>query len=227
MPALRPNGRGPTSFGAVDDHAVMLTGIEAVARRHPDRIRFVGTARTVDEHLAGERPAPDVVLLDLRLDDHSRPRDNVRRLLEAGRRVLVFTEGDRQPMVVDAVEAGAQGVVLKSRAEEEDLVRAIEEVAAGRLVLSAEVAAVIEHDAFLRPRLAPRERETLRLLAQGLGDRQIAVMMDIGEATVKEHLKRIRGKYVERGRPARSRVDLHHRALEDGYVEPGSARPER
>lgn len=220
MTARRPDGRGPTRFGAVDDHAVMLSGIDAVARRHPDRVRFVGTARTVDEHLGLDLPAPDVVLLDLRLGDHSRPRDNVRRLLAAGRRVLVFTEGDRHSMVADAIEAGAQGVVLKSRAEEEDLVRAIEDVAAGELVLSGEVAAVIERDTDLRPRLAPRERETLRLLAQGLGDRQIAVMMDIGEATVKEHLKRIRGKYLERGRPARSRVDLHHRAVEDGHVDP-------
>lgn len=226
MAALGGDRGAPTSFGAVDDHAVLLTGIDAVARRHPDRLRFLGTARTVDEHVASDGPAPAVVLLDLRLADHSRPRDNVRRLLEAGRRVLVFTEGDRQPMIADAVEAGAQGVVLKSVAEEEDLVRAIEEVAEGQLVLSAEVAAVIERDARLRPRLAPRERETLRLLAQGLADRQIAVMMGIGEATVKEHLKRVRGKYVERGRPARSRVDLHHRALEDGYVDPGVPGPQ-
>ena len=197
----------------------MLSGIESVARRHTDRVQFVGTSSTVTDLLGAWDV--DVVLLDLRLGDNSRPRDNVRRLLAAGHRVLLFTEGDRDALIADAVEAGAQGVVLKSQADGDDLVRAIEEVAAGRLVMSPEVAVVLERDSLLRPRLSPRESETLRLLAQGLADKQIARMMDIGEATVKENLKRIRVKYLDRGRPAPSRVDLHQRALEDGYVEPG------
>ncbi|KAJ1684406.1 hypothetical protein LUZ63_020161 [Rhynchospora breviuscula] len=139
--------------------------------------------------------------------------------MEGGRRVLLFTEGDRGAMIADAIEAGAQGVVLKSQADGDDLVAAVEAVAEGQLVLSPEVAAVIERDAELRPRLSPRERETLRLLSQGLGDRQIATVMDISQATVKENLKRIRVKYVAHGRPAPTRVDLHQRALEDGYDE--------
>lgn len=210
---------GPVRFGAVDDHAVLLSGIEAIASRHEDRLHFVGTADTV-ETLLERFVDVEVVLLDLRLADNSRPRDNVRRLLEAGRRVLLFTEGDRESMIADAVTAGAQGVVLKAQAREEDLVRAIEDVADGALVLSAEIAAVLERDAELRPQLSPRERETLSLLAQGLADKQIARRMDIGEATVKENLKRVRVKYGDRGRPARSRVELHRRAIEDGYAEP-------
>lgn len=207
---------------AVDDHPVMLRGLQAAATALSGRVSFVATAGTVGELLADLRRAgcpADVVLLDLQLRDGSRPRDNVRLLREAGTRVLVYTEGDRRTWVADALRAGALGVVLKSQ-EVGELLGAIELVHAGQPVLSAEMAAVLQRDAALRPQLAPREQETLRHVAEGLADKQIATVMGIAEDTVKEYLKRIRAKYADLGRPAGSRVELHRRAVEDGYVEP-------
>lgn len=201
----------------------MLSGIAAEAARHPDRIRFVATAGTVPELLA-EDVGADVVLLDLRLGDGSRPRDNVRLLVERGYRVLVYSSGDMATWMADAVHAGALGIVVKSQTVTE-LLAAIEDVVQDLPVLSPEMADLIRRDAEFRPQLAPREEQTLRLVAQGLADKQAARVMDISQETVKEYLKRIRIKYRELGRSANSRVELAQRAHEDGYSD--GQRPQR
>lgn len=70
----------------------------------------------------------------------------------------------------------------------------------------------------MRPVLAPREVEVLRLVADGLLDKQIARELGIELSTVKEYVKRIRHRYAHIGRAAPSRVHLCRRAMEDGLV---------
>lgn len=70
----------------------------------------------------------------------------------------------------------------------------------------------------VRPVLAPREENVLRLVADGLLDKQIARELGIEQSTVKEYLKRIRSRYARVGRPAPSRVHLCRRAMEDGLL---------
>lgn len=200
---------------AVDDHPVLLLGVVA-ATVATGEVSFAGTAGTVSELLA-DAPAADVVLLDLLLRDSSRPRDNVQALIAAGYDVLLFTEGDRVTWIADAMRAGARGVVTKAQSSAR-LLEAIRAVHAGETVLTPEMAAALHRDSVLRPRLTEREREALCLVGQGLADKQAARAMGIAEDTLKEYLKRIRAKYAESGRPAASRVELHHRATEDGYL---------
>jgi two-component system nitrate/nitrite response regulator NarL len=200
---------------AVDDHPVLLLGVMA-ATVATGEISFAGTAGTVDELLA-DRPAADVVLLDLLLRDSSRPRDNVQALIAAGYAVLLFTEGDRLAWIADAMRAGARGVVTKAQSPAK-LLEGIKAVHAGDAVLTPEMAAALHRDSALRPRLTRREEEALRLVSRGLADKQAARAMDISEDTLKEYIKRVRAKYAESGRPAASRVELNHRAVEDGYV---------
>lgn len=70
----------------------------------------------------------------------------------------------------------------------------------------------------VRPVLAPREEDVLRLVAEGMLDKQIARELGIEQSTVKEYVKRIRSRYARVGRPAPSRVHLCRRAMEDGLV---------
>lgn len=206
----------PIRVAAVDDHPLMLMGLgTALALR--DGIEFVGTAETVDA-VASISPRPDVVLLDLQLGDGSRPMDNARVLLEGGYAVLVYTDGRRKPFMADALLAGAQGIVLKGDTPD-TLIDAIETVHGGETFLSAELGEVLGSSTLLRPQLSPREVEVLILVSQGLVSKQIARALDVKEATVKEHLKRIRGKYADLGRAAGTRVELHRRAIEDGHVD--------
>ncbi|MGL5826219.1 MAG: LuxR C-terminal-related transcriptional regulator [Nocardioides sp.] len=202
---------------AVDDHPVVLRGLSAASQGIGTH-RLVCVTATVQDLLARRPTEVDVVLLDLNLRDGSRPRDNVVELLEAGARVLVYTEGGRAAWIADALRAGAHGLVLKSQPLEE-LARAVSAVAAGNHVISAEIAEIMRMDALLRPVLTPREEEALRLVALGLGNKQVATAMGITQDTVKDHLKHVRGKYEELGRRSGSRVELSRRAAEDGIIE--------
>ena len=204
---------------AVDDHPVMLLGIQEAARASGAPLVFVETAASVAELRSGGSEA-DVALLDLRLHDGTRPRDNVTALLDRGLAVLVYTDGAQLTWMSDAVMAGALGIVLKHQPVEH-LVAAVRTVHAGEPFLSVELAEVLHKSATLRPQLTAREIEVLTLLFQGLLTKQVARRLDLQESTVKEHLKRIRSKYAELGRSASTRVELIQRAVEDGFVERG------
>lgn len=202
---------------AVDDHPVMLLGIKQAARQTGAPLTFVETAASVAELRAGPGDA-DVALLDLRLNDGSRPRDNVEALLGRGLTVLVYTDGGQLSWMDDAVRAGALGIVLKHQPVEH-LVEAVTTVHTGEPFLSVELAEVLHQSASLRPQLTDREVEVLELLYSGMLTKQVARRLNLQESTVKEHLKRIRSKYAALGRSVSTRVELMQRALEDGYVD--------
>lgn len=202
---------------AIDDHPVMLLGIEKAARDAGAPVTLVESAGSVSELTTGPGSA-DVALLDLRLRDGSRPAENVAALQRNGIRVLVYTAGSVTPLITEALRAGARGVVLKHQPVNH-LVDAITAVHAGDPFLPPELAPLVEESAAVRPRLTDREIEVLKLLFEGLVTKQVARRLGLAESTVKEHLKRIRSKYAALGRSARTRVELVQRAVEDGYLE--------
>lgn len=202
---------------AIDDHPVMLLGMKEAARESGAALAFVETARSVAE-LRSDAQDADVALLDLRLDDGSRPKDNVEALIARGLTVLVYTDGAHLSWMSDAIMAGALGIVLKSQPVGR-LVEAVSTVHAGEPFLSVELAEVLHTSASLRPQLTQREIQVLTLLFHGLVTKQVARRLDLQESTVKEHLKRIRNKYAALGRSVTTRVELVQRAVEDGYVE--------
>ena len=203
--------------GAVDDHPAVLEGIRAVLSRRAPDLHFVRFAETVRELLSVPEVF-DVVLLDLRLDDGSRPLENVSRLLANGSRVLAFTQGDDGDLTREALRAGALGVVHKSESGD-TLAAAVRTVAAGETVVSHRLAAALEGARSLPVHLSERERDVLRLYASNLPAKSVARRLHISEGTVKEYLKRIRAKYAEMHRPASTKLDLYHRALEDGVLD--------
>jgi two-component system nitrate/nitrite response regulator NarL len=206
---------------AIDDHPVMLLGIRQAAADSGAPLTFVETAASVGALQSGSGEA-DVALLDLRLNDGSRPKDNVEALLARGFRVLVYTDGGQLAWMADAVMAGALGIVLKHQPVQH-LVEAVTTVSTGEPFLSVELAEVLHQSTSLRPQLTDREVEVLALLHQGMVTKQVARKLDLRESTVKEHLKRIRSKYAALGRSVSTRVELVQRAVEDGYVDPNGA----
>lgn len=128
--------------GMVDDHRSPIWGIERVLDTVDD-ISLVCSASTVAGVLAG-MPL-DVVLLDLRLDDGTTPRENVNALADAGVATVVYTSGEHPALLRSAARAGALGVVLKS-ADESVIIDAIRAAAEGRAVLTTEWAAAIDGD---------------------------------------------------------------------------------
>jgi two-component system, NarL family, nitrate/nitrite response regulator NarL len=209
------------AIAAVDDHPLILDSIAAWARADAG-IRVVATVATVAALLAGDGRRADVVLLDLNLDDGSAVTDNVAAITAAGPAVLVLSASDHPPAVRAAVQAGARGYALKNEPAEQ-VRAAIREVAAGGDWISPRLAFILAtDDAADRPELSQQELRALQLYAAGLPSKSVARRMSIGEDTVKQYLSRVRQKYALAGRAAPSKLDLYHRAVEDGHLPPPS-----
>lgn len=183
-------GRVVIRVAVVDDHPIVRQGLIASLEDEAD-FEVVGAAGSVGEGLALAAGArPDVLLLDLELPDGGGV-EAIPRLAEASpiSRVLVFTAYDTDERVVGAIRAGAAGYLLKG-ATSADIAAAIRTVAAGGSALEPRVAAKLAA-AVRAPRgggpLSGREREVLRLVADGLPGKQIARALGISERTVKFH----------------------------------------
>ncbi len=180
----------------VDDHPVVRDGIVGMVGS-AEGIEVVGEASDGAEAIAlAEVLVPDVVLMDLRM-----PRmDGVAALREFARRgipsrVVVLTTFDADADVLPAIAAGATGYLLKD-ASRDELLAAIRGAAAGRTVLSPEVASrlvgrVRTPEASL---LTPRELEILGLIADGATNRAAGDRLHVSEGTVKTHLLSIYAK---------------------------------
>ena len=211
---------GVIDIAAVDDHPIILESVAGWVKAGQGDMRVIATAATVAELLTGPGRGAAVVLLDLDLGDGSTPEGNVAAIRAAGPEVLVLSASDRPPAVRAAIAAGARGYALKN--EQADQIRAaIREVAAGGDWISPRLAYIFAtDDSASRPSLSPQERRTLQLYATGLPMKSVAKKMAISEETAKQYLGRVRQKYTLVGRPSPTKLELYHRAVEDGHLPP-------
>ena len=175
----------------VDDHALMRAGLRGLIAGAED-MRVVGMAADGTQALAAiAETEPDVVLMDLSMPG----MDGVtatRRISEAHRdvAVLVLTSYSDQQRVLEAMDAGAIGYVLKDT-DPVHLLAAIRSAARGDSPLDPRVARTILHTrrvAAPAGELTDREEEVLTLVGQGMANKQIARALGIREGTVKAHL---------------------------------------
>ena len=211
---------GVIDVAAVDDHPIVLDSVAGWVGADQGDIRVVATAATVGALLAGPGRRAAVVLLDLDLGDGTTAEGNVAAIRAAGPEVLVLSASDRPPAVRAAMRAGARGYALKNE-HAEQIRFAIREVAAGRDWISPRLAYIFAtDDAADRPTLSNQERRALQLYATGLPMKSVARKMAISEETVKQYLGRVRQKYILAGRAAPTKLELYHRAVEDGHLPP-------
>lgn len=161
------------------------------------QLEIVGQAATGEEALvvvAATRP--HVVLCDLRLGPGMDGVAVTRALASTPSppAVVILTTYDHDVDIVRAVEAGAAGYLLKD-ASPQQIAAAVVAAAAGETVLSAEMTQRVIHTMRHRSAgLSPRELDVLRLVAQGLSNRETAAQLFVSEATVKSHLIHAFGK---------------------------------
>ncbi len=169
-----------------------------------DGLCFVGEAGTTREAVdAALRLRPDVLVLDVRMPGGGDGIDAARRIaaLEPGVAILLLTMHDDPGAAVAALRAGARGFVLKD-AGADAVVRAIRAVAAGELILGADVAAglvaLLAHTpspvAQAFPQLTAREREIAELLATAASNGAIARSLGLSPKTVRNHVASICNK---------------------------------
>jgi len=178
----------------VDDHAVVRRGLRAFLDLQPD-VEVVGEA--VDGASAeamSARLGPAVVLMDLVMPDTDGIA-TIRRLRASREKptVLVLTSFLDDVHVFAALQAGAAGYLLKD-VQPDELVRAIRQVHQGESALHPKVAArLVQHTA--QPAgfadFTPRERDVLRLLAEGFANKEIARRLSLSEKTAKTHVSNI------------------------------------
>jgi DNA-binding NarL/FixJ family response regulator len=208
------------AIAAVDDHPIILDSVASWVSAAGDDIRLTGTAPTVAALLAGPGRHAHVVLLDLDLGDGTTVEQNVAAIGAAGPAVLVLSASDRPVAVRAAMRAGALGYVLKNEPTSQ-IRAAIMEVAAGRDWISPRLACIFAtDDAPDRPALSEQERRALQLYATGMPVKSVARKMAISDETVKQYLQRVRQKYTRAGRAAPTKLELYHRAVEDGHIPP-------
>ena len=184
----------------VDDHPVVRAGLVALLQAD-GRLDVVGEAGVaaaavaVVERLAGTGEPPQVVLMDLHLGRGGPDGiEATRRLAGRGFRVLVVTTFDSDADILDALEAGASGYVLKDVPTDE-LVAAALDVAAGRTALSPQVQQrLVQRTMDPHAALSPRETEILQQVATGASNREVARALFISESTVKTHLAHLFAK---------------------------------
>ncbi|GIK41133.1 MAG: DNA-binding response regulator [Chloroflexota bacterium] len=210
----------PIRILVADDHPVVRDGLVAILSTQPD-FEVVGEAGTGLE--AVERAAilqPDVMLLDLEMPELDGV-EVLRRLSQANPavQVIVFTAFDTDERILGAVQAGARGYLLKG-APRKELFDAVRVVRAGGSLLQPVVASKLlrqvshQNQASRVEALTPRELEVLRLLAQGLQNKEIAAELVISERTVKFHVSSIMGKLG-----AGNRTEAVTLAAQQGLIE--------
>ncbi len=209
---------GTIDVAVVDDHPIVLEGVAGWVSE--PEIRVVGTAPTVDALLAGPGRGAHVVLLDLHLGDGTTIERNVSTIAATGSAVLVLAASDQPVSVRAAMRSGALGYVLKD--EETSRVRqAIKEVAAGKDWISPRLAYIFATDEDPdQPILSAQEKRALSLYATGMPMKSVARRMRISEDTAKQYVGRVREKYAKAGRAAPTKLELYHRAVEDGHLPP-------
>jgi two-component system nitrate/nitrite response regulator NarL len=177
-----------------DDHPFFLEGIVRAVRERPE-LELVGYATNGEDALAGlRRLKPDVAVLDMRMAGLSG-----KEILAAAKRdglatrILLLSAYLEDDLVYGAIAAGAAGYLAKEM-DRDRILDAVAAASRGEVVLSREVQTGVvreiqRREMLTRPRLSPRELETIALAAQGLSTPQIAGRLHLSAATVKTHLQ--------------------------------------
>lgn len=182
-----PGGTAQTGVLLVDDHALLRTGVANILNQEADLHVVAEAGNGVEGVAAFERHRPDITLLDLRMPEMEGV-EAVRRIREIDpqARIIVLTTYDTDEDISLALKAGAKAFILKDITAE-DLVACIRAVLAGRTYLAPAAAAKLA-EGVARIQLTPRELVTLRLMADGQTNKEIANVLRITERTVKTHV---------------------------------------
>lgn len=203
----------PITVLLVDDHFVVRSGLAASLGLESD-LKIVGEAGDVAESLVGyARHKPDVVIMDLQLSGGSGIEATAQLCKEhPGARILMFSSFARDEDVYRAIRAGALGYLQKA-APREELLQAVRAVAQGKRFLPADMAQRLA-ERLGRPEPSARELEVLRLIAQGRGNKEIAVALSVSDETVKTHVSNVMQKLH-----AQDRAHAVTEAIRMGLIE--------
>lgn len=224
---MRGSSQSAISVVVADDQALMRSGFARILNA-TEQIKVVAEVEDGMEALMAARSlSPDVVLMDVQMPVMNGIAAARAIIVEGLSRVLVLTTFDREDYLLEAVDVGVSGFLVKT-ANPDDLIRAVHTVATGGAVLGPSTTARVidllhRHRAHSLPELdprklrdlTPRERDTVALVAEGLSNAEIADVLGLRETTVKSHVSSSLSKLG-----LRDRVQLVIFAYDNGIVRP-------
>jgi NarL family two-component system response regulator LiaR len=213
----------------VDDESVVRDGIVAILSLQPT-LEVVGEVSDgIQAVEVARKTKPDVILLDMAMpnQDGLTTIPLLKELLPDVR-ILVLTSFADSDLVYKAIKSGALGYMLKD-ARREQLIQAIHDVAKGQASISPSIAIKVIQDVdhpsealYTSSPLTPRELETLRLIARGLSNQEIADSLSVAERTVAKYVSSILDKLHLANR---TQAALY--AIREGLTEPGGKKHKR
>ncbi|RSM59083.1 DNA-binding response regulator [Amycolatopsis sp. WAC 01376] len=202
----------------VDDHPAVRAGVVYWLSSGSPPVTVVAEGEDVRAAWIGEGARADVVILDLHLNSTTPAIGDLRRLIEAGRRVVVYSMRDDDETVLQCLELGALSYLTKAEGAEH-LLEAVRAAAADRSYTPPSLAGALAGDrSERRPALSARETEVLIEWFQSESKDFVAHRLGISPNTVNSHLERIRVKYAQIGREAPTKAALVARAIQDGLI---------
>jgi NarL family two-component system response regulator LiaR len=199
----------------VDSHGLARKGIQMLLNSDPS-VQVVGEAKDAQDAVhKAKLLQPDIILMDLMAS----PKHGAETIVEIKRcipsiKVIVVTAFDDEGRINAALEAEANGYLLKEDTDSDALLRAIGAAQEGGLPLHPRVARYLVRGMAIA-RLTEREREVLQMVARGLSNRAVAQALGIREGTVKAHVSNILGKLN-----VSSRTEAAVWAVQAGLVSP-------
>jgi two-component system response regulator NreC len=207
-----------------DDHTILRAGLKMMLNAQPD-MEVVGEAQDGRQSIyEAQRLHPDIILMDITMPDMNgiEATRQIKKLLPEAK-VLMLTMHENDEYVFQALRAGASGYLLKEAADT-DLIRALHVVYSGQFYLSPIAQSVMVGDYLQRVRsgeekdsyssLTEREREILKLVAEGYTNNQIAERLVISPKTVDTHRTHVMDKLN-----LHSRAELVKYAMRRGLLE--------
>ncbi|HWF80449.1 MAG TPA: response regulator transcription factor [Streptosporangiaceae bacterium] len=214
---------GPIQVLIVEDHPIVAEGLECLLRSYDDLTVIAIAASVADAIPAIAGNCPDVAVVDFHLPDGTGAdaADSIRARCR-GVAIVFLTADDSDERLLQAIESGASGYLLKSVTGAE-IVQSIRAAAAGETLIPAgaiatalaeraKIAREQSRHAQLLASLTPREREILALMIDGADNRAIAEHLHISYATVRTHVRSILTKLE-----ARSQLDAVTKAIQIGF----------
>ena len=201
----------------VDDHPIVTEGISSIINRQPDMV-VVASADSVDgaiKQFRSERP--DVTLMDLQLrDDNGVDAIHVIHEESPDARIVVLTVHQGDEDIFRALEAGAVAYLLKEQVPD-DLVRIIRQVYSGEVPPMRPDLKERLTKRGTTPVLTAREIQVLRLVSEGLRNKEIAAVLGISDETARVHVKNILAKLEVNDRSAAVNVGMRRGIIHLGH----------
>jgi two-component system NarL family response regulator len=198
----------PVRILIVDDHPVVRAGLASMLGAH-EQLQVVGAASSGEEALEMvKRDSPHILLLDLRMHTMG----GIETMLELKKsgsqaRVIILTSFETDEDVYRAIQAGAQGYLLKDTTFRE-MLEAIQQVHAGKRYIPREIAERLA-ERMMRSSLTARELEILTLMSKGPTNKQIANALGISDNTVRNHVNSILEKLEVSDRTEAATTAIH------------------